>query len=124
MPSTALDGKRILVIVLIRDDASGAYLVEGLGRAEGDELEVVPASGQGLRIGARDLLYNTFDPAVLPSLVGEDRHVRLAAQLAREVDRCIVIFSDRPPEGQERLRDFIGGLATGPNGEIYFTQVR
>lgn len=120
-----LTGKRVLLIVILKSQADTAYLLTGVIHTTADELLVLPDSApEPVAIPEFDVKHNLFDPAVLPTLVGDDGLVPLAERLADEVTWCIAMFRDEVPDGARPVPGFIGGLATGPAGEILLMQVR
>jgi hypothetical protein len=125
MPSSALSGKRVLLIMISRSNPESVYLLTGRAQVIDSAVQVVPDSG-GTPVAVQrvDLEDNSFEPAVLSHLVGEETYLPLAGQLADEVARCIPMFVDQKPAPARAVPGFLGGVVTGPNGKIFLMQVR
>ena len=125
MSSSALSGKRVLLIMISRSNPETVYVLTGRAQVIDSTLQVVPDSGgTPITVQRVDLDENSFEPAVLPHLVGDETYLPLAGQLASEVARCIPMFADQIPASAVAVPGFLGGLATGPNGKIFLMQVR
>ena len=123
MDCKQLDGKRVLVLFL--EKSGRTSVLAGLARWNGASLSVnAGPSAREVPITTHAVERDGFDPAVLRSLVGDEKYVALAERYAADVSWCAPMLVDEAPDSAELVPGFLGGLAMGGNGELYLMQVR
>jgi hypothetical protein len=122
--SRQLDGEFLLLLLIERASPHRVHLLTGRARWDGTALVVGSGSRSDVQVHSTELERDGFTPAVLPKLVGDEKYVPMAEQYASKVRWCVPMLVDEVPESAEAVPGFLGGLATGRNGELYLMQVR
>lgn len=125
MPAQVLEGQRLLLILIDRAHPESTYLLTGVGRWTGSQLDLFPDGGAAsVSIGPSDLELNSFSPEMLPRLIGNQQYLPMVEQIQQEVVRCVAMLIDHPPESAVPTPGLIGGLVTGQDGRLFLMQVR
>ena len=125
IPASSLDGCRVLLILLGRANPDNQYLLAGTARWTGSKLEVHgDGAGAPVPIPLVHAERSSFEPAMLPRLIGAEEHEAMAMRLAAQVYCCIPTLVDEPPDGALPTPGLIGGLGMGGDGELFLMQVR
>ena len=124
MESRQLDGEFLLLLLIEQASPHRVHLLTGRARWDGTVLAVGSGSPSDVQVPPTELERDGFAPAMLPKLVGDEKYVPMAEQFARKVRWCVPMIVDQVPAAAEAVPGFLGGLATGGNGEVYLMQVR
>ena len=119
MDSKALNGKRVLLVLLRETSPEQVYLLADEASWTGSELQV-----GAIRVRPFDVETNGFPPSVLPRLVGDEKYLRTVERLAEGAAWCIPMLLKDPPAEAVPTPGLLAGLAMGQAGELFLMQVR
>lgn len=118
----ALEGARVLLILVPHRATRTAYFVAGTAHWTGEALEVRPAPDAQAAVArgpAKSL--RPFSPRVLPHLIVPEHAARIGT-LARGATACVAVFVDEPPPVGVSLEAPFFGLMRGQHGELLLMQ--
>jgi hypothetical protein len=119
MKAAALDGHKVLLLMIERSVIDETGLAAGPGRWNGEHLEVtLPGRPQAIQVRPIDVEHGGFSPDRLKDVVSTKTIMHVVEECAEGVSWCVPMFVTDMPKQAEILTCIFAGLASRADGVV------